>query len=162
MKSIQSFRPVIDEHSKILILGTIPGVQSLEKKQYYANVRNQFWEIIYTLFEEIPSSNYEDKKLFLLKRKIAIWDVIDSCQREGSLDSKIKDERINDFCTLFKAYPNIKSVFFNGKKAFKIFVNTVGINFTNIKFIIFPSTSPTYTIALDKKIDSWKKLLDVL
>ena len=162
MSSIQSFEPVIDDQSKIIILGSIPGVQSLEKQQYYGNARNQFWEIIYTLLGATPDSDYADKKLFLLNNSIALWDVIDSCCREGSLDSDIKNERVNDFGSLFKIYPNIKAVFFNGQKAYKIFKKKVGLNFADKKFYNFPSTSPAYTLALDKKIESWKDLLNEL
>ena len=69
----------------------------MEKQQYYGNARNQFWEIIYTLLKTTPDFNYVDRKLFLLKNSIALWDVIDNCYREGSLDSDIKNERVNDF-----------------------------------------------------------------
>ena len=162
MSSIHSFKPVIDDQSKILILGSIPGIQSLEKQQYYGNARNQFWEIIYTLLKATPDFNYVDRKLFLLKNSIALWDVIDNCYREGSLDSDIKNERVNDFNALFKIHPNIKAVFFNGQKAYKIFQKKVGLNFTNIKFYNLPSTSPAYTLTLDKKVESWKELLNEL
>lgn len=162
MDSISSFEPVINEQSKIIILGTMPGVQSLEKQQYYGNARNQFWKIIYALFGSVPSTNYADKKLFLLSNGIALWDVIDNCYRVGSLDSDIKKEKANDFNTLFKNYPNIKSVFFNGQKALKIFEKEIGLEIVNKKYITLPSTSPAYTIAFDKKIESWKEILNEL
>ncbi len=162
MDSIKSFEPVIDGQSKIIILGTIPGVQSLEKQQYYANVRNQFWEIIFALFGEIPCTGYTDKKLFLLHNNIALWDVIDNCHRIGSLDSDIKNEKANDLNTLFENYPNIKAVVFNGQKAFKIFKKEIGLKVVDKRFITLPSTSPAYTISLDKKIESWKGILNDL
>ena len=162
MDSINSFEPVIDEQSKIIILGTMPGVQSLEKQQYYANPRNQFWKIIFSLLEESISISYADKKLFLLQNGIALWDVIDNCHRVGSLDSDIKNEMANDFKNLFKNYSNIKTVFFNGQKAFKIFKKEIGLDFVDKKFITLPSTSPAYTIAFDKKIESWKEILNEL
>lgn len=162
MDGINSFEPVVNEQSKIIILGTMPGVQSLEKQQYYANPRNQFWKIIFDLFGEDSRKSYADKKLFLLHNCIGLWDVIDNCHRVGSLDSDIKNENANDFITLFKNYPDIKTVFFNGQKASKIFEKEIGLELVDKKFITLPSTSPAYTISLDKKIESWKEILDEL
>ena len=162
MDSINSFEPVINKQSKIIILGTMPGVQSLEKQQYYANSRNQFWKIIYALFKSVSVTDYSDKKLFLLNNGVALWDVIDNCNRKGSLDSDIKNEKANDFNTLFKNYPNIKTVFFNGQKAFKIFKKEVGLEFVDKKYITLPSTSPAYTMSFDKKFESWKEILNEL
>ena len=162
MKTIHSFDPIIDSQSKILILGTMPGRESLEKQQYYGNARNQFWKIIYTLFEMDLEFDYEQRKKFLLDKRIALWDVIDNCIRKGSLDSDIKFERVNDFTAIFSKYTNLRKIFFNGKKAQDIYEKKVGIYIPGIVHETLPSTSPAYTISLIKKIEIWKKISELL
>ena len=90
MSEPTSFAPIIDDKSKVLILGTMPGGKSLEKQQYYANPRNQFWKIIDNLFDETLPTDYEKKINFLKDKRIALWDVLKACSREGSLDANIK------------------------------------------------------------------------
>jgi len=155
MSNIESFLPVGDSLSKILILGSIPGKESLRQHQYYAYPQNQFWKIVYSLFNTPVDDNYDDKILFLKKNNIALWDVIKSCYREGSLDSNIKMEQANDFESLFKNYPNIEYVFFNGLKAYNVFKKKVGFNFGNIKFQRLESTSPANTKKFEYKLDNW-------
>ena len=162
MQTIHSFDPIINPQSKILILGTMPGKESLEKQQYYGNARNQFWRIIYTLFEADLTSDYEMRKQFLLDNRIALWDVIDNCIRKGSLDSEIKFEKINDFDTFFRSYTNLSRVYFNGKKAQVIYEKKAKVYLPAIGYETLPSTSPTYTINLNKKIESWQKILELL
>ena len=94
---ISSFNPIIDEQSKILILGSVPGVKSLEQQEYYAHPQNKFWTIIFELLDEEFTLNYDLKLNILKQNKIALWDVIDSCERKGSLDSEIKNEEIRGF-----------------------------------------------------------------
>jgi hypoxanthine-DNA glycosylase len=83
---ISSFPPVISKRSKILILGSIPGAKSLEMRQYYAHPQNRFWKIIFELLNENFTTDYSEKIKILKKHHIALWDVIDSCERKGSLD----------------------------------------------------------------------------
>jgi len=83
---VTSFEPIVDKNCKVLILGTMPGEISLQKQQYYANKQNQFWKIIYSLFNKDVEDDYEKRKIFLLDHHIAIWDVLKSCDREGSRD----------------------------------------------------------------------------
>lgn len=159
MKKINSLEPIADENSKILILGSIPGRQSLEKQQYYGNNRNAFWKIIYTLFDGEYQEDYHEKIRFAKKYNIALWDVIENCNREGSLDSNIKNENPNDFESFFKQYPNIKHVFFNGAKAYDVFKKKVGFDsFKNITFEKLTSTSPANTITFVKKLKEWEKI----
>jgi len=88
--------PIIEKSSRILILGTMPGEQSIAKQQYYGNPSNQFWKILFTIFNEDFSLSYEDRKALLSKHKIALWNVLASCQRQGSSDAKIIEEVPND------------------------------------------------------------------
>lgn len=157
MGNIQSFKPIIDSNSKVLILGSIPGVESLNKQQYYANKRNQFWKIIFSLYELCPYETYEERIEFLKSKNIALWDVIGSCFREGSLDSNIKNEVPNDFTSLFKKYPDIKCVFFNGNKAYETFKKEIGFEkYGYITFHKLPSTSPAHAVSFESKLNKWK------
>lgn len=157
---IESFKPIIDNECKILILGSIPGVKSLELNQYYGHPRNQFWKVLYALFNEEYEDKYDDRVKFLLKHHIAVWDVIRECDRDGSLDSAIKNEDVNDFKYLFEKYSNIKLVFFNGDKAYKTFKKLVGFDFENIEFYKLPSTSPAHAISFEKRLEGWNLLKD--
>lgn len=132
---INSFSPIIDEKCEILILGTMLGAESLRKKQYYGYGRNDFWKIIFSLFDKELSNDYEEKKAFLLENKIALWDVIKKCERETSSDAKIKNPTANDFSSLFIDYPNLKCIYFNGKKAEALYKKLVSKNL-NIVCII--------------------------
>ena len=105
---------------------------------------------------------YERKVEFLKKNNIAVWDVIESCDRKGSLDSNIKDEKPNNFEQLFANHPNIKHVFFNGAKAFDIFKKKIGFDISDsISFTKLTSTSPANTITFDLKLEQWKVIVDV-
>lgn len=156
---ISSFPPFIDSQSKILILGSIPGVKSLEKQQYYAHPQNKFWKIIFELFNEEFTEDYSERIDILKKNNIAIWDVIDSCERKGSLDSEIKNEEANQIGTLLESYPNIQAIFCNGGKSYKNLQKLLGKNF-RIPIYLLPSTSPLHTISFERKFEEWKKILE--
>lgn len=158
---ISSFSPIIDHASKILILGSIPGVKSLEKQQYYAHPQNAFWKIIFTLFNENFTEDYSQKLRILKKHHIALWDVIDSCERKGSLDSEIRNEEANQIAELLEEHPDIKAIFCNGGKSYKNLQEILGKNF-RIPVYLLPSTSPLHTISLERKLDEWKKIKNYL
>jgi G:T/U mismatch-specific DNA glycosylase len=158
---ISSFPPIIDHASKILILGSIPGVKSLEKQQYYAHPQNAFWKIIFTLFNEDFTEDYSQKLRILKKHHIALWDVIDSCERKGSLDSEIRNEEANQIAELLEEHPDIKAIFCNGGKSYKNLQKILGKNF-RIPVYLLPSTSPLHTISLERKLDEWKKIKNYL
>ena len=158
--NIYSFKPVINNNSEVLILGSIPGKISLERQEYYGNKRNQFWDIISTILNENFPTYYKKKIGLLLKNKIALWDVIANCERQGSLDSNIKDEKVNDITSLLKKYPRITKIFFNGKKAYTSYKKNVGFSNPSIEYIVLPSSSPANTIGMKEKIQLWKKILE--
>jgi hypoxanthine-DNA glycosylase len=156
MAIVTSFQPIIDSNTRVLILGSMPGVQSLKEQRYYANNRNQFWRIIYSIFETSVELDYDKRILFIKKKGIGLWDVLYSCSRPGSLDSNIKNEKVNDFENLFRTYPNIKVVLFNGSKAFEVFRKNIGFErFRLITFLKLPSTSPAHTKLFDQKLKEW-------
>ncbi|WP_245330926.1 DNA-deoxyinosine glycosylase [Acetoanaerobium pronyense] len=143
MKELISFEPIVDKNSKILILGSMPGKMSLNKVEYYGNPRNHFWKIIFDLFDADFEHHYDKKIEFIKNKGIALWDVIEKCEREGSLDVNIKNEKSNDITSLLEKNPNIKAIAFNGGKAFDSFRKSIGFNkFPNLDYIKLPSTSP--------------------
>lgn len=150
-KVIESFPPLINENSEILILGTMPRNDSLSLNQYYASSNNSFWEIISALFHEGKGfKNYEEKTACLKKHHIALWDVLSSCNREGSLDSNIHDEELNDIDTLLEEYPNIRRIIFNGKKPSEYYTPP-----KRIDYAVAQSTSNANAKKLDVKIEDW-------
>jgi hypoxanthine-DNA glycosylase len=150
-----AFPPISNQKATILILGTMPSVQSLEIGEYYGNSRNAFWKILFTIFDASFPSDYAKKKAFLLQNNIALWDVLESCVRKGSLDSAIKQEVPNDFDSFLKAHPNIKHIYFNGQKAanyFKQYAKVEG----GYSFSTLPSTSPANAAkSFDIKVNEW-------
>jgi len=143
-QKVLSLDPIIDQNSQILILGSMPGVESLAKQQYYANPRNHFWRILSAIFDKEDPGHYSARISLLHENKVALWDVIHSCQRIGSLDSSITNEGPNDFQEFLDSYPTIKYVIFNGGKAYEVFKKHIGFSqFSDIDFIKLPSTSPT-------------------
>lgn len=158
---VSSFLPIIDERSRVLILGSMPGVESLRLQQYYANPRNQFWKILYELFDTQASQVYEDRVAFIKSKKIVVWDVIGNCYREGSLDSNIREEKVNDFSTLFMTYPDIKAVMFNGGKAYATYKKWIGFDTpSNILFQKLSSSSPANTKRYEEKLREWSVIGD--
>lgn len=155
MKSF-SFLPIASNNANILILGTMPGIKSLEMNQYYGHKQNNFWKFIFTILKEDFSDDYEIKKALLLKNNIALWDVLQFCERIGSLDSAIKNEIANDFESFLKDHPNIKTILFNGQKAASFFKKYVHLKKT-YQLITLPSTSPANASkSLESKLNEWK------
>lgn len=136
-----SFPPISSPDAQILILGTMPGAQSLLVNQYYGHPRNAFWKIIFTLFETPFDTDYEKRKNLLLEHKIAVWDVLEACIREGSLDSAIEEEVPNAIQSFLKTHPNIHSIFFNGQKAAAYFKKYIQLE-KEYSLTTLPSTSP--------------------
>lgn len=158
---ISSFPPLIDDQSEIIILGSIPGVKSLEMQQYYAHPQNKFWRIILELLNEEFTEDYTKRIAMVKKHHIALWDVIDSCERKGSLDSEIKNEEANQVDKLLEEYPNIKAIFCNGGKSYKNLQKLLGKNY-KLPIFLMPSTSPLHTISFERKFEEWKKVLEFL
>lgn len=157
---ITSFAYFVNKNTKILILGTIPGIASLEKQEYYGNPRNHFWKIIYTFFKQdyIPLL-FKEKITFLQSHKIGLWDVLQKCERQGSLDINIKNQIENDFDSLFKKYKNIDTIIFNGKESHRFFFRKHG-QLKGITYYVMPSTSSANTMSFEKKLALWSTSLN--
>lgn len=160
--TITSFDPLVDSRTRILILGSIPGVKSLEKIEYYGNKQNQFRKILFSIFKQdsVPEC-YKNKVDFLLQNHIGLWDVIQNCERKGSLDIAIKNQKINDFDAFFYSYPQITTLLFNGKTAYHFFYKKYGQK-EGITYYVMPSTSPANTMTFEKKLNEWSLILSNL
>ncbi len=157
------FAPSVDENCTTIILGSMPSVKSLQESQYYAHPQNRFWKLMAIFFNDgIVPDIYEEKLLMLRHHHIALWDSIDSCIREGSLDSAIQDEIPNDFSKFFSDYPKITTVCFNGGKSFQCFkkYNKDILNDSRFTFHKMPSTSPANArFRLPMLQEVWSKAL---
>ena len=144
MNNCKSFTPSIDKNSTILVLGSMPGVKSLQKQQYYAHPQNRFWKVMASICNEpkLHEFDYDLKLKTLLNNNIALWDVIKSCRRLGSLDSDIQNEIPNGISKLLKNYPNIKTICLNGNKAYSAFKKHFPELFEKYDCHKMPSTSP--------------------
>lgn len=151
---IYSFPPIADLKSKVLILGTIPGKESLRMTEYYGHPRNAFWKIIFKLYNIPFSSNYQFKVETLLQNGIALWDVLRTCERQSSLDTDIKMEGPNDLRLFLSAHPGISKIFFNGKGAARYFSKYFAdISLPNQAL---PSTSPAHAVKWEEKLEIWQ------
>lgn len=165
MNGIIGFAPIASQSAKILILGSMPSSTSLTKQQYYGHPRNAFWPIMLALLNlpvGFDKSSYSERKQLLLQNDIAVWDVLQSCFREGSLDTAIKMDsiKLNDFYRFFKLHPTIKTVCFNGTKAETLYnkyvLADIKTSFQYIKYIKLPSTSPAYAaMSIQQKMTIW-------
>ncbi|SHG90163.1 G/U mismatch-specific uracil-DNA glycosylase [Flavobacterium fluvii] len=154
-----AFSPISNFDAKILILGTMPSEQSLAVNQYYGHPRNAFWKIIFCLFDTPFSTDYEQRKNLLLENQIALWDVLQACVREGSLDSAIEQEVPNGFDSFLKAHPNIKHIYFNGQKAAAFFKKHVKLE-NEYQLTVLPSTSPANAgKSFEAKLKEWSVIL---
>lgn len=161
-KIIQAFPPIADANSKVLILGTMPGVRSLELQQYYGHASNHFWQILFSLFDLPSLINYDERRALLLRNGIALWDVLDNCVREGSSDSNIKNPVVNDFKAFYSSHPHIHTVFWDSLTAQKLYLKYVGIS-SDKKYFLLPSPSARYArMNVATKIAAWRKITDYL
>ncbi len=166
---VTCFSPLASPDAKVLILGSFPGKESLQKQEYYAHPRNAFWFIIRTLFGLDDSLSYLERAQALKSNRVALWDVLLSCHRVGSLDSGIDDTTIhvNDFGLFFREYKEIDWIFFNGLKAEKEYqrrvVPSVGSLRNTLQYCRLPSTSPAMAmLTRDQKLAQWATILEKL
>ncbi|MBA3986782.1 MAG: DNA-deoxyinosine glycosylase [Flavobacteriales bacterium] len=161
MKSC-SFSPIASASARVLILGTMPGLRSLELQQYYAHPQNVFWKIFSGLLKHPYSLDYSERKKMLLQNEIAVWDVLQYCERIGSLDSAIKKEIANDISSFLKMHPHITHIFFNGQKAATYFKRYICTHKEYIQ-ITLPSTSPANArLPFATKLDAWNQIGEYL
>ena len=158
---VRSFAPITAPDAKTLILGSMPGIASLEAAQYYAHPRNAFWPIMGALFGAGPDLPYTDRVARLKSRGVAVWDVLQACEREGSLDSNIRSEVPNDFAAYFAAHSCLRIVALNGGKAAASFRKHAARHLPDgVELHALPSTSPAHAArSFEAKCDLWRAAL---
>lgn len=159
--AVRSFPPVASSDAVALILGSVPGAASLAARQYYGHPRNAFWPIMEALFAIPRGLPYEDRLSALAERRVALWDVMASCVRPGSLDSAIIKTSVspNDFPAFFRSHERIRTIFFNGAKAEEAWRRFVAptLGARNLRLVRLPSTSPAMAgKTLEEKIEAWR------
>ena len=153
------FPPLFDENSEILILGSFPSVKSREQLFFYGHPQNRFWKVLSGVLDQQTPNSIEEKKAFLMQNNIALWDVIASCEIQGSADSSIKNAAANDISIILEK-GKIKKIFTNGHAAKKLYDQFI---FPKVKIEAFllPSTSPANAAwSLDRLTDAWKIIKD--
>jgi hypoxanthine-DNA glycosylase len=163
----RSFPPIAAPDARVLVLGSMPGVASLAANQYYAHPRNAFWPIMATLFGFDAALDYPARTKALAASSIAVWDVLHSCRRQGSLDSAIEDDTLvaNDLAGFLAGHPAIRHVFFNGAKADSCFRRHIKLAMPEreIAFTRLPSTSPAHAgRSFEQKLLAWRAVADAL
>ena len=159
---IYSYEPVIDERSRVLVLGTMPSVKSLEAGFYYAHPRNAFWPMMAEILGEARPETIEEKKAMLLRHGVALWDTVASCTREGSLDAAMRGIELNDIASLLAAHPAVRLILLNGGEAWRLFCRLDPTAYAGRRALRLPSTSPAYTLGYDKKKALWREALSGL
>lgn len=157
--TVRSFPPLVAADARILILGNMPGVVSLQADQYYAHPRNAFWRITAALFGFDAEASYDDRVRRLTGAGIAVWDVLQSCRRSGSLDAAVEPDSMvaNDFAAFYAAHPGISHVYFNGAAAERNYRRLVEVTGPR-QHTRLPSTSPAHTWTFEAKLAAWRAI----
>lgn len=165
MPRVHSFPPASTACATRLVLGSMPGKASLAAHQYYAHPRNHFWQIMHRVLDVPCHAAYEQRCQGLAEKRVALWDVLKTCTRTGSLDADIVESSIvpNDFETFLRAHPGIRTIYFNGAKAEQTYLRHVlpGLpdRLACIRIVRLPSTSPANaSIPFAVKLERWKVL----
>ncbi|CAN7726541.1 DNA-deoxyinosine glycosylase [Duganella sp. LjRoot269] len=150
--------PVVDAGTRILVLGSFPGAASLAAQQYYAHPRNLLWPILSALTgEPLAQLPYDERLPRLLAHGFGLWDVLGACEREGSLDSAIRQPAANDFARLRELCPLLETVGFNGQTSGKF---APQFDAAGYRTVVLPSTSPAHAaMTFEHKLTSWRRLL---
>lgn len=153
------FDPVVDERTRILVLGSLPGEQSLARQEYYGNKQNRFWMLMTEVIgHDLVSLDYASRLQALLANGVGLWDVIAEAERAGSLDSRIRDRADNDLLGLIAQLPNLKTLAFNGGTAARLGIKALGPHARRYRVVSLPSSSPAYTLAYAEKLIVWRTL----
>lgn len=156
-----SFEPVYDNNSRILILGTFPSVKSRENEFYYGHPQNRFWRVLAALFGCAVPQTIEQKQRLLLQNRVALWDVVHSCEIQGSSDSSIRNVTANDMDGILQSC-QIQRIYANGGTAAKLYRRYI-LPQTGREAATLPSTSPANAaFSLDRLVSEWSVILEAL
>jgi hypoxanthine-DNA glycosylase len=163
---LQGLPPLIAPDTRVLILGSFPGVKSLQTQQYYGHPQNNFWKLVFSLIfhdisasrrQEMCASSYEIRSVGLLKSGMGCWDVYASCEREGSLDSAIRNAQLNDLAGLKKRCPALQAIAHNGSESYSHAKHTQTLGLPVYKL---PSSSPANASwSFERKLAAWSEAL---
>jgi hypoxanthine-DNA glycosylase len=158
----RSFPPVVDARTRVLVLGSLPGEESLARAEYYANPRNQFWRLIGAVVgAELAALPYAERLETLLGAGVGLWDTVGSATRRGSLDGNIRDVSANDLARLVAGLPGLRAVGFNGGKSAALGAKQLEHR-PDLALVLLPSSSPALTIAFEDKKTRWMALAQYL
>ncbi|UIP19095.1 DNA-deoxyinosine glycosylase [Achromobacter deleyi] len=165
-EQVWGFAPVAAPGARVLVLGSMPGVASLRQARYYAHPRNAFWPLAGRIFGFDPGLDYPGRLQALQACGVALWDVLQACERPGSLDADIRGDTLvpNDFRAFLSVHPGIARVCFNGAKAAALYRRHVlpGLDGISLQYFELPSTSPAHAAAsFDQKLAAWEPALKV-
>jgi hypoxanthine-DNA glycosylase len=153
------FDPVVDQRTRLLILGSLPGDKSLAAQQYYGNRQNRFWMLMSELTGvALVPLDYPSRLQTLLDHRVGLWDVVAQAHRHGSLDSQIRERDDNDLLGLLARFPHIATVAFNGGTAAKLGLKVLGEHASRYHIVELPSSSPAYTLPYADKLHKWQAL----
>lgn len=157
------FPPVVDAHTRVLILGSLPGEASLAQQQYYAHKQNKFWSLVGDVIgRDLVSMDYATRLETLLENRIGLWDVVAEAHRIGSLDSNIRSHAGNDLVALVDTLPNLVTVAFNGGTAERIGLKALGEHGAKYRLLPLPSSSPAHaSVSYAQKLAVWRQLAAV-
>ncbi|HEU4775507.1 MAG TPA: DNA-deoxyinosine glycosylase [Telluria sp.] len=157
------FDPVVDAHTRLLVLGSLPGEQSLARNEYYGNKQNRFWMLMSDVIgTDLVALDYPSRLAALRERHVGLWDVVAEAHREGSLDSRIRDRDDNDLLALIAKLPQLKAIAFNGGTAARLGMKVLGMRKCDIQIVALPSSSPAYTLPYAEKAIRWHSLRPIL
>lgn len=158
MSRLEGLPPVLDARTRLLVLGSFPGVASLRLQQYYGHPQNHFWKILGTLWQEpLPALPYPERVAALLAHGVGVWDVYGACEREGSLDVNIQNAQLNDFAAVLRACPLLGAIAHNGGESFRHARHTGTLGLPVYRL---PSTSPANAgWSFDRKLAAWSEVL---
>ena len=158
MNRLQGLAPVLNTNTRVLVLGSFPGVASLRAQQYYGHPQNHFWKILGALWQApLPTLPYPERVAALLDHGLGLWDVYGACEREGSLDADIRNAAVNDFAGVFHACPRLEAIAHNGGESFRHAKHTQAFGLPVYKL---PSTSPANASwSFERKLAAWSEVL---
>lgn len=157
--ALQGLAPVIDARTRLIVLGSFPGVASLQVQQYYGHPRNHFWPILGAIWGvDLAALTYPQRLAAMLEHGLGLWDVYASCRREGSLDSAIEEAVLNDLASLTRLAPGLRAIVHNGGESARSMKQTIGLTRgAGVEVLRLPSTSPANASwSFDRKLAAWR------